>query len=74
MPELPTKARLPILTSLHPQPATAQLVAADQRVVGQEGPSLTVVRVGISRTVEASTSVPDPGAEQAQPRGCHVLA
>ena len=59
IPELPRKARLPTLAALDPQPAAAELVAADQRVVGEERPSPTVVIRGISSTVDASTSAAD---------------
>jgi hypothetical protein len=58
MPELAEEGALADLRALHPQPAPAQLVRADHRVVGQERTSPTVVRLGSSSTVDASTSLP----------------
>ena len=58
IPELPTNARLPTSHVLDPQPAAAELVAADQGVVGEEGAVADPTSGGISSTVEASTSEP----------------
>ena len=57
IPELPRNAPLPTCP-LDPQPPAAELVAADQGVVGEEGPSPTSRNGGSISAVDASTSLP----------------
>ena len=60
MPELPRNARLPTLARPDPQPAAAELVGGDHRVVGQERAVADRGHLRDSRsTVDASTSRAD---------------
>ena len=67
IPELPRKACLPIFTALDAEPAAAELVAAEQGVVGEERPVVDRGQLGDQQHGRRLDLVADLGAQQPQP-------